>query len=203
MRKIFSIGILLCLMAMVFAGCGKKIEETTMTEATTENEDNATTEIITTENEDNATTEDATEDNSTSQDSNSQNGDRVVDVLAKEFDKQATIDGTDTTKIADNLSKNPIFNEVAMGTMEMQEGYLEGFNEDIKGFSKCTRFSPIIGTIPFVGYVFETDDTAGLVKTLEENAKLNWNICTCADDMISAVNGKYVLFIMAPNNFDN
>ena len=36
MRKIFSIGILLCLMAMVFAGCGKKIEETTMTEATTD-----------------------------------------------------------------------------------------------------------------------------------------------------------------------
>ena len=34
---------------------------------------------------------------------------------------------------------------------------------------------------------------------LKENANLKWNVCTEADEMVSAVQGNYVFFIMCSN----
>lgn len=119
--------------------------------------------------------------------------DRNSGLLTKPFD---------TTKLAEALSKNSVFGEVSMTTMEVEPGYLSGFENEISGFSKGTMFAPMIGTIPFVGYVFETDDTQKLVDTLIANAKLDWNICTSADEMQHASNEKYVLFVMSPKSFE-
>ena len=59
----------------------------------------------------------------------------------------------------------------------------------------------MIGTIPFVGYVFETDDTELLMSELEANALLNWNICTTADEMLVKAHDNYVFFVMSPYTF--
>ena len=86
------------------------------------------------------------------------------------------------------------------GSMEMEEGYLDGFDEDITGFKSCTKFSPYIGTIPFVGYVFETDDVSALKSKLKDSANKSWNICTQADEMVIKSYGDYVFFVMCPSS---
>ena len=104
--------------------------------------------------------------------------------------------------VAGKLIENPCFSELAMGTMPVEEGYLNGFNEEIKGFKSGVMFAPMIGTIPFVGYIFETDDADTLVSVLEEKSMLNWNICTTADEKVIDTQGKFVYFVMAPKSFE-
>ena len=58
----------------------------------------------------------------------------------------------------------------------------------------------MIGSIPFVGYVFETDDTDKLLSTLKENANPAWNICVEADETVYSVKDGLVLFLMCPND---
>lgn len=127
----------------------------------------------------------------------------IATALVDEFQTSAS-GGTDTATLADQLSKNACFGEIAMGTMDVEEGSLNGFDAEITGFSKGTMFSPMIGSMPFVGYVFETDDVDALKETLKAHAQLNWNVCTTADDMAieSDSDGKLVLFVMAPKSFD-
>ena len=126
----------------------------------------------------------------------------VAQTLQAQFTQLAS-EGKTAEEIAMALSENKVFNDVAMGSMPVQEGFLNGFSEEIKGFKETSyMFSPMIGTIPFVGYVFETDDPEALVKTLDEKAMLNWNICTVADEKVSSVSGNYVFFVMAPFNFE-
>ena len=79
---------------------------------------------------------------------------------------------------------------------------MNGFDNEITGFNSGTLFSPMIGTIPFVAYVFETDDADTLVETLKSNANLRWNICTEADVMTVEVVDNYVLFAMTPSNIE-
>ena len=85
----------------------------------------------------------------------------------------------------------------------VEEGYLAGFEVEIKGFQKGEMFGPMIGTIPFVGYIFETDTPDELVATSEKEHKLNWNICTSADKMFVKKKGNHVFFVMTPDSFGN
>ncbi len=90
--------------------------------------------------------------------------------------------------------------------MPVEEGMLTGFgNNEIKGFKSGTIFAPMIGSIPFVGYVFELEnaaDTASFISMLKSNANLRWNVCTEADEMVTGSNGNKVFFVMCPKNFD-
>ena len=89
--------------------------------------------------------------------------------------------------------------EFSMMMDKAEEGYLRGFNEEIKGFKNGYTMGPIIGTIPFVGYVFQTEDNESakaLLETLKSKANMRWNICTEADTMITDVKGNFVLFFM-------
>lgn len=81
---------------------------------------------------------------------------------------------------------------------DLSEGYLPGFSADVTGFKSCVGFMPMIGSIPYVGYVFETDDTAALLETLKSLADPRWNICTEAQETVSQVSGSYVFFAMCP-----
>ena len=66
-------------------------------------------------------------------------------------------------------------------------------------------FAPMIGTIPFVGYIFvleEGTDVDGFKSTLETNADPRWNICTEADETIVDSVGNTVFFLMSPNTFE-
>lgn len=109
----------------------------------------------------------------------------------------------DMEQVAAKIVESGKFGEVMMGSMPVEEGYLAGFEVEIKGFKKGVTFGPMIGTIPFVGYIFETDTPDELVATLEKEHKLNWNICTSADRMFVRQKGNYVFFVMTPDSFGN
>lgn len=80
--------------------------------------------------------------------------------------------------------------------------YLQGFGEyDFAGLDtqKSAIFLPMMGSTPFIGYIFELSDgidAASFIKTLEENANLRWQICVSADQMVAGSIGNKVFFLM-------
>ena len=108
----------------------------------------------------------------------------------------------------EELANELIANEVipfAGAAMTVEPGYLNGFTDEITGFEKGAMFAPMIGSIPFVGYIFELEsgsDADAFVQLLKDKADLRWNICTSADEMaVEAVDGT-VFFVMSPASFE-
>ena len=114
--------------------------------------------------------------------------------LAAEFKKEIK-QTTDLIQIAETLAES---SDMICITQEMEPGYFPGFDEEITGFKQAVGFLPMIGTIPFVGYVFKTSDPVSLLEKLEATHDLRWNICTEADIVFSAINDKYLMFVMSP-----
>lgn len=91
------------------------------------------------------------------------------------------------------------------GSMAVEPGYLNGFAHEVEGFTEGAQFSPMIGAIPFVGFVFrvaEDADVNAFMDTLKTDADMRWNICTQADELLCENEGSTVLFIMAPATFE-
>lgn len=128
-------------------------------------------------------------------------GGTVASDLYLEFN-EIVKNNTNVSEIAGKLCESPVFGEVATGSIDIEEGFLNGFDAEITGFNKGAMFAPMIGTIPFVGYIFETENPDALIDTLSQNANLNWNICTTADEMLVKSNESIVFFVMAPTSFD-
>lgn len=66
-------------------------------------------------------------------------------------------------------------------------------------------FGPMIGTIPFIGYIFnlaEGTDVEAFKTMLSENADLRWNICTAAEELVIENEGNTVFFLMCPASFE-
>ena len=85
----------------------------------------------------------------------------------------------------------------------VQPGFLSGFSSELDGFSEGACFCPIIGSIPFVGYVFRLEDEAGteaFLSQLREKADPRWNICTEAEETVTERYGNTVLFVMCPGD---
>ena len=85
------------------------------------------------------------------------------------------------------------------------EGFLMGFSADITGFEEAVSFMPVIGTIPFMGYVFtlaEDADVETFISTLETNADPRWNICTEAEETVIEAVGNKVFFLMCPKSLE-
>ena len=126
----------------------------------------------------------------------------VAYTLADAFKANAS---SDCLTIANTLVTNPVIKFMG-GAMEVEEGYLTGFdNTEIKGFKSGAMFAPMIGTIPFVGYVFElqsASDASAFINTLKSSANLRWNICTSADEMVAISSGNKVFFVMSPIAFE-
>lgn len=118
-------------------------------------------------------------------------GGKLADVFLKEIEKE-----TDLEKVANKLAKK---SDVDCVVMEVEQGYLNGFSDEIYGFDKGYMFSPMIGSIPMVGYVFEAEDAEVFKNTLTSMADLDFNICTHADEMVTKVSGNYVFFVMCSN----
>lgn len=108
-------------------------------------------------------------------------------------------------EIADILLANPVI-QFMSATMPVEPGLLNGFdNYEVSGFTEGVMFGPAMGTIPFVGYIFELDEDTDVDEfkdALSENANLRWNICTEADEMIVENEGNLVFFLMCPKSFD-
>lgn len=105
------------------------------------------------------------------------------------------------TEIAEEISTHPSILFSCM-TMEVEPGFLAGFDNEITNFTKGVTFAPMIGSIAFVGYIFETEDADALITTLKENANMRWNICVEAEEMIVKKSGNKVFFVMCPKNLE-
>lgn len=121
------------------------------------------------------------------------------------FEHMVTSDSSLTAfQIAEALSVDPIIPFMGVA-MEVEPGFLSGFDADeITGFKAGAAFMPMIGSIPFTGYIFQLEEGADVdafVKTLEDNANLRWNICVEADEMVTGSVDNYVFFCMSPISF--
>lgn len=182
MRK-FLAAVLAVSMVMSFAACGKKDNnggagaDTTLTPAPGE-----------TENEVTVIAPDAAENTA---------GAILwkAFVSAKEENPEA-----DALTIATILYQNPVIEYVA-GASAVEPGWLAGFSEDITGFESAATFGPLMGSIAFIGYVFdlaEDADAAAFVENLKDKSNPRWNVCVEADFVQAGAYGNTVYFLMYP-----
>ena len=176
MKKLFCVLLAGAMFASI-TGCGAKTTETTPAETTTE-----------------ATTEARKE------------PETLGEVLLFDFEDRVAENAEAT---AQELAEGIITNEAILfsgGAMPVEEGFLMGFGEaEIKGFEEAVMFAPMIGTIPFVGYVFDMPDAESaeaLVEVLEANADPRWNICTEAEETVTGVAEDKVFFVMCPKSLE-
>lgn len=124
--------------------------------------------------------------------------------LLSAFKAQAN-SGKDVLSIAEALIANPAI-KFSGGAMSVEEGLLSGFdNAEITGFKSGAMFAPMIGSIAFVGYVFELPegaDTSAFISNLRNNANLRWNICVAAEEMVTGSAGNKVFFVMCPTTLE-
>ncbi|MGN1275680.1 MAG: hypothetical protein ACI4UK_01630 [Floccifex sp.] len=113
--------------------------------------------------------------------------------LSQQFMESKT---TDLQEIMNDLAKIP---EFICEVLEMEEGYIPGFDEDITGFTKAVAIVPVINTIPFVCVVFEVEDVDSFKEQLKEKANPRWNICTQAEELVMESKGNVVFFLMCTN----
>ena len=184
------------LFALSFVSCGGNAGNGAETGADTTTEA-TTTEEVTTE----AVTEDANAPEA---------GTFGAELYAKFRENYAA----NSTATAEELANLMIQNEnipYMMGVMPIEAGvsYLNGFKDQdvddpatlISGYKSGAMFAPMIGVIPFVGYIFTMEDGADVdafIESLKGRVDMRWNICTEADQLVVDVQGNQVLFTMCP-----
>lgn len=192
MKKI--IALLACLaMLLSMAACGNETTEPTTepttqaTEPTTEATEPTIEDVVETPDEP-ATTEGT-----------------VGETLLATFKANAT--GT-AEEIANAVIGDPTipFMGMAMAINPVDFEFLSGLGEaKITEYEEGAMFGPMIGTIPFIGYIFklaEGADVEAFKTTLTENANLRWNICTAAEELVVENEGNTVFFLMCPTTFE-
>lgn len=97
-------------------------------------------------------------------------------------------------------------NQFMGGAMPVDPAYFPGFdNYAVTGYESGAMFMPMIGSIAYVGYVFELAedaDVAAFVQGLVDNANPRWNICVEADQTVAGSQGTTVFFLMCPASYD-
>ena len=137
---------------------------------------------------------------------NDVSGDTVGSMLLEEFHAlKAENTAITTQEMADAILANPMI-QFEGATMEVEEGLLTGFgNAEITGFTDGVMFAPMIGSIPFVGYVFALEDGADVeafMQLLKDNADPRWNICVEAEETVVENADNMVFFVMCPSQFE-
>ena len=133
-------------------------------------------------------------------------GDTVGTMLAEEFHALKAENAAITAQeMADAILANPMI-QFGGATMEVEPGLLTGFgNAEITGFENGVMFAPMIGSIPFVGYVFTLEEGADVdtfMQTLTDNADPRWNVCVEADETVVENADNMVFFVMCPAQFE-
>jgi hypothetical protein len=207
MKKKIIAGLLAAAMGMSMVACGGT--DTAQENAETVTEQGAADADADTE-EDNTDVTDTEAGSESGEDDAADEGNASVEDLGQAlYESFLALDAANpdasTADIADGLLAND-FILFSGATMAVEPGYLTGFgNAEITGFEEGTMFAPMIGSIPFVGYVFAlpTDADVDAFKTvLTENADMNWNICTTADETVVESSGNRVFFVMCPTTLD-
>lgn len=140
------------------------------------------------------------------EDENAVSGDTVGAMLAEEFHAlKAEKPEISAQEMADAILANPMI-QFGGATMEVEPGLLTGFgNAEITGFSNGVMFAPMIGSIPFVGYVFTLEDgvdAAAFMQALTDSADPRWNVCVEADETVVENADNMVFFVMCPSQFE-
>lgn len=226
MKKLCMIALAIAMVfSMTACGQGQNNNTTTTTTATTtttvsESKDSTTT--TTTETTSSMSGSSSTETTSESPSQTSSQSESETTTSASDSSETTTTDASnaDTTMgatlatdfkaimqqekahtaldIANNLLANEIIQFEGFAE-EVEPGFLPGFDADIEGFKKGAVFAPIIGSIPFVGYIFQLEseaDVAAFTKNLADHANTNWLVCVRADETVIETVGNTVLFIM-------
>lgn len=115
---------------------------------------------------------------------------KVVAIFEEESAK-----GTSIEEIAKLIA--PV-TEFVCEVRKVEEGYLMEFTEDVKGFKNGYAIGPIVGSIPYVSYIFEADDAEAFADSLKATANPRWNICTEANEPVIKVKDNYVFLTMCP-----
>lgn len=110
-------------------------------------------------------------------------------------------------ELANKIITNPII-QFFGGAMPIEAGaeFFMGFdNYQITGYETATMFGPMMGSIPFIGYIFELAEGADVnafVEALNTNCNTRWQICVTADQIVVGTKGNTVFFLMCPASFD-
>lgn len=134
-------------------------------------------------------------------------GETLGNMLLADFNAALAEDESlDATALAEKLCANEMASLIGPVAMPVEPGFQMGFNNyEVTGFEEGVMFAPMIGSIPFVGYVFTLPadaDVDAFVTGLKENADLRWNICVEADEMVVEANGNKVFFVMCPTKIE-
>lgn len=105
-------------------------------------------------------------------------------------------------ELAEALLTNEVI-EFMGGAMPVEPGsLLLGFGEtEVTGYKEGAMFGPMMGSIAFVGYIFNLEEGADIeaFKTfLADNCDPRWNICVTADETFIENIGNTVFFLMSP-----
>ena len=121
--------------------------------------------------------------------------------------KELMAEGTDYTalELAEKLVANPIIQFMG-GAMTVEPGLQSGFdNYEVTGFDEGAMFGPMMGSIPFVGYIFHLPadaDIDAFMTGLKDNANMRWQICVEAEELIVENDGNTVFFLMTKKNLN-
>lgn len=199
MKKLVLTALALTL-AFSMTACGNKEEQTP--ESTPAPTETPVSTEAPAESETPEATETPTESEEDTTDSGNQgevSGDSLGQTLLGEF--KAMDASTDAYTMAETLIGHELIQFMG-GAMEIEPGLLSGFdNYEVTGFEKGAMFGPMMGSIPFIGYIFdlpEGADTDAFVTGLKDNANPRWQICVTADETIVETSGDKVFFLMSP-----
>lgn len=123
-------------------------------------------------------------------------------ILANNFEKEI-IKSNDINLVLENLSKTKEL-DIMMDITKLEEDNknLSGFSKEITNYNEVYVMRPMIGTIPFISYVFVSDNVNELEKEIKDSYDLRWNVCTVADSMNMKIVDNYLFFVMSPDSFD-
>ncbi len=204
MKKLVIAALTLTLVFSLTA-CGGNKENDTPSEPTNVESSADTESTDSTESTDAADTE--TENSDIATDSESDVSAETAGVIMLNAFKELMADGTDYTslEIAEKLVANPIIQFMG-GAMPVEPGLLSGFdNYEVTGFEEGATFGPMMGSIPFVGYVFKLPadaDVDAFMTGLKDNANMRWQICVEAEELIAEADGSTVFFLMTKKNLN-
>ena len=141
-------------------------------------------------------------DASTETDAETDSEELLSDSVVNAFFEKAK-DGMTAEEIANEMVKDGETEGYVVDIMGA-DSYFMGFgNAEITGYAEAARFSPMIGTIPFMAYIFILDegaDSAAFIQMLLDNCNPRWNICTEADTIKAEQSGNAILFLMCQDH---